>query len=223
MRKELLLSFSLCLGLACGLSGQKQTDIDGALAHITSGSRDISQVTNYLLAMECDMVDLLVEVAKVYDLRYEIPRDARPDRVLSPFRQGRDAHAAAREGFAALNQKIEMLRASLQTKADRATVKQTAEEVVVLMWALKGHCILESLDIGRTGTVETQAVPGGEPDYILVNTLGRLARHNMRVRLGLLEDAVDSWAHNAGGMAERRRQAEMVGLDYPNASNPVFW
>ncbi len=213
--------------IPCLLSGllaqdKVQSSVDGALDSMTGRTRNMSDVTNHMLALEREVVDLLVQLAERYGIRYEIPRDAHPGRTLSPFR-GDARRATAEAGFAELKAKIATLRRALKEKVAPADVKSTAEEVVVLMWALKGCCILEAVDFGGTGTTETETAPGGEPNHILVNTLGRLARHNMKVRLGLLEDAVDSWADNAGGMAERRRQAELVGLNYPNASNPLFW
>lgn len=220
-----ILGACLVLVLASGAwaQGRLDTDINGVLDGMNGNGRNLSNVTNHILRLERTLVDLLLEVAEKYGIRYEIPKDADPRATLATYREGRDAKEAARAGFAELGAKIETLRAAVANKSRVEDVKRTAQEAVVLLWALKGHCFLETIDFANGGKVEETTAPGGEPDFIVIGALGQLRRHHWRVTLGLLGDAVDTWADNAGGIAERRRQAAAVGLTYPNATNPLFW
>ncbi len=226
--KNRLLAGLLLPCLLTGLGAQERTfenNVDGVVTGMTGSERDVSAVTNHLLDLEIKMAEVLRQVIDTYSLQLEVPEEADPGEVLAPFRRDPAPAQVTRAGFAKLSEKLDFLRASLEDKADPAEVKRTAEEVLVLMWALKGHCFLESIGFweGDGGKVETETTPGGEPDYFVVGALGRLSRYSIRVRLDLLEDAVDSWGRNARGMAELRRYREFAGMNYPNATNPLGW
>ncbi len=212
--------------LPCLLTGAlAQSSIErskeNVLARLTGERRDPVEVQKSIVAIESELVDLLARAAEHFGFRYTIPDEADPRAILAPYTRGRTKAEAAEAAFAELESRMERLETAIGAKRMADKVEGLGEDTLLLLWALKGHCVLESINFGEGGSSEPTTVPGGEPDYSVIGAV--LTLESWRSTLALLGDAADQYADNAGGIGERRRQAEMVDLHYPNASNPLFW
>jgi hypothetical protein len=183
-------------------------DRDALLGAMNGATRNVGTVSLHALAIDVRLTDLVVALSQRFKIRYRLPKAADPAdalRGLCPRCEPRELIAA---GYAALETRLKALRNVLdgRTPFQADAVQAQVQQAVLLAAALKSYALLEAIGFRsggriRSGTVEGSA--GAIPDWPGAAAL-----------LGGTGDVV---ADHLARMLDRRRQAEAVGLEYPNA------
>ncbi len=201
------LSIALCVALfACSLLAQTdiKTDVDAVIANSAGTTRDVRLVGRHIFAIDAHVSELLVSLAETYKFSYELPREADPAAVLAEV-PGADARARTERGYGFLQEKFETLQGFADGRGDKAEVVKLATETALLTWALKSHALVDAIGFRDGGTLRDGNAVG--PQGTIEDWNGSSS----------LLGGGGNWSGTFQGWMNRRRQAELVGLNYPNA------
>ncbi len=185
-----------------------RADRDGLLRRVSGPERSVALVSRHALEIDARITDLVVAVGQRFKIRFRIPKAADPADALRDLcaRCGSEALLAA--GYDRLEMQLRSLRGIAEGRdpfqADQ--VQTLVQRVTLLAAALKGYALLEAIDFRTGGKVRPGGVEG--PAGTIPDWPGAAA---------LLGGTGDDIADHIARMMDRRRQAEAVGLEYPNA------
>jgi hypothetical protein len=182
-------------------------DRDGLLGKVTGAGRNVTVVSRHALEIDARLTDLLVALSQRFKIRYRIPKAADPAEALRGLCPGCAPRALLAAGYAALEQRLQALRNVLEGRApfQADAVQAAVQQAVLLAAALKSYALLEAIDFRTGGKVNGGGVEG--PSGSIPNWPGAAG----------LMGGTDAISDHIARMMDRRRQAEAVGLEYPNA------
>lgn len=183
-------------------------DRDALLARVTGPQRDLATVSRHAQAIDGQLTDLLVALAQKHSIRYRLPKSADPAEALRGLCPGCAPAALLAAGYRELESLLSQVRRILDGRSpfEATAVHPLVERAVLLAAALKSYALLEVIDFRNGGRAGAGSVEG--PGGTIANWPGAAAL--MGGSSGVIHDHI-------ARMVDRRRQAEAVGLEYPNA------